>query len=344
MPISLMPISIIPLSKLSSRNRSFSEEIPGLQVLWDSVSYTKFSECPYKYYLTIIQGIVPLRRSIPLTFGIAFASGVERYHKFRAQSLSHEDALLWTIASVYYRQLRTPTEWLTSNWGHHEESIPVYTNEKKKDRTPRTLTRTLIAYLDHYYAADAASPDEYETLLLEDGTAAAELSFRVQIPGTKFFWCGHLDRPVRRKSSGTLHATDQKTTVSSLDARYFDQYKPCVQFLGYDFASKIIFSTPAKSVIVDAIKVSTLGQEFARETIPYSESQLEEFLKGFLDNMLDAERYAKQNDWPMRLTSCRGPYGDCEFRKDVCSRPPHVRLANLQADFTQRTWDPSKNR
>ena len=339
-------MNILPLSEIASVNGAFSPEKPGLQLVWDSTSYSAFQKCAFYYFLSVVQGIVPKQRSINLAFGIAYHSAMERYHRLKAEGLDHEKALLWTVAATYYRQLRTPGERTLYTHGYNEESVP----EGSPQKSARSLCRVIVAYLDQY-----GKNDYFHTLILPSGKAAVELSFRIPIPGTPYSWAGHLDRLVTSEQPLDLSKplpsrippiwnTDYKTTASSLDASYFQQFSPDIQMSGYTLGTQVILPVPAKGTYVDAIKILVTGQEFARQLIPRSPSQLEEFLKGFLSDMKEARRYAEEQDWPMRFTSCRGPYGDCPFRKSVCSKSPASRLGFLKADFQQRIWDPTQDR
>lgn len=348
-------MKIQPLTAIAAQNGAFSPDIPGLQLVWDSTSYREFQSCPWRYYLTIVQGIAPRNRNINLTFGIAWHSALERYHKLRAAGAEHEAALLWTVAETYYRQLRTEKEWTYSFWGEHEESIPQYaapadgTRRSPEVKTPRTLIRALIAYLDRFGANDPL-----HTVVLPSGAAAVEYSFTVPIPGSIFSWAGHLDRVVATEPLDLSQAelpdplphvynTDYKTTTSQLNDYYFAQYSPDIQMSGYDLGSRVALPIPASGVYIDAVQLLRTGQEFARQRLARAASQLEEFLTGFLSDMKEAQRYAEEQNWPMRFTSCRGPYGDCMFRA-VCAAAPVVRPQLLAASFAQRIWDPTKSR
>ena len=347
-----MSLTVHPLSTIASLNGAFSPDHPGLQLVWDSTSYREFQSCPWKYYLTIIQGIAPRNRNINLTFGIAWHSALERYHKLRAAGQDHDDALLSTVAETYYRQLRTPKEWTYSFWGEHEESIPQYSSGgsgRTDVKSPRTLVRALIAYLDRFGAND-----DLHTVILPSGAAAVEYSFTVPIPNTPFSWAGHLDRlvasapldfsaPALPEPLPHIYNTDYKTTTAQLNDYYFQQYSPDIQMSGYDLGSRVVLPFPASGVYIDAVQLLKTGQEFVRHKVPRSSSQLEEFLTGFLSDTKEATRYAEEENWPMRFTSCRGPYGDCIFRS-ICSAPPAVRPQLLNASFTQRIWDPTRAR
>ena len=67
-------------------NASFSQQLPKLQLFWDSTSLGQLKECPRKYELAIIEGWEPKgQRNVHLEFGIWMHSGRERYYHERAK-------------------------------------------------------------------------------------------------------------------------------------------------------------------------------------------------------------------------------------------------------------------
>lgn len=315
-------------------NSSFSKKIPGLQLAWDGTSYAALKKCAFYYYLTIRMGYQPRHQSVHLTFGIAFHYAAETYHRLIAQSLSHEEALHAVVAAAYYRQLKTPEEQSFYS-GYHEHALP----STEPTKTPHTLLRTIVWYLDQF------QNDEAKTLILQNGKPAVELSFTLplgKIPShdESFSYCGHFDRIA--EYSNSLWVTDYKTTKGQLNTQYFAQFSPSIQMTGYTLASQIVFSAPAKGIIIDAVQLGVTFSRFARQQIHRSPSQVEEFLDDLLLDLEVATLYAKQESWPLNPASCHH-YGGCEFRK-VCSHSPAVRQNFLEADFVQRTWDPLKER
>ena len=341
-----MSIQLIPLTELHRHNGAFSKHVPGLQTIWDSTSYAAFCRCPWEYHLSMMQGIDTKHRSRHLTFGIAWHSALERFHQLRAQGESHETAVEWTVAETYYRQLRTPVERELYESGFHEECLPDPMPGKREVKTPRALVRSLVAYLDHY------RDDPYHTVLLPSGRAAVELSFRVPIPDTPFWYGGHFDRVVAEapldlrnppKTLPNVWVLDYKPAGDSLTEYYFDQFRNSIQFKAYNIGGRVGLPVPAKGVIVDAIRIQATGCEFARQKLVFHDSQLEEFVVGFKARMRQAEQYAHTGEWPMNEASCMRRAGFCQFHQ-VCTKSPAVRASMLSADFTQRVWDPSKNR
>ena len=86
------------LLALTKANTSFSREIPGLQIAWDSTSLGMLKTCPRKYYLAMIEGWEPKGKAIALDFGIWYHQGLEQYHKFRAEPCTHDEALRRVVA------------------------------------------------------------------------------------------------------------------------------------------------------------------------------------------------------------------------------------------------------
>lgn len=96
----------------------FSPTIPNLQIAWDSTSLRLLMECPYKYYLTIIQG---WRGSgVDLEFGGLYAGAVEVFKKSLLAGATWEDAQLAAFSyafdkSGYYLTNSDNDRWVP--WG-----------------------------------------------------------------------------------------------------------------------------------------------------------------------------------------------------------------------------------
>lgn len=309
-------------------NTAFSPELPTFQLAWDSTSYKTFKECPYKYYLSVVLGYQPRKKSVHLAFGIAFHEACERYHRFRTKGFDKETAIEETVAAVYYRQLRTEEE-KTFSSGWHEHALP----QDYPTKTAHTLLRTIVWYLDQY------GEDNLETVILPNGKPAVELSFSFEIDSS-LSYCGHFDRIVQM--DGKTFVTDYKTTTSQLDSRYFSQYSPDIQMTGYTLASQIVFDIPAKGIIVDAAQIAVTSSSFARMPVYRSAGQLEEFISDLKLDMQIARVYAEKNSWPQNAMACHH-FSGCQFR-GVCAHSPSIRKNFLAADFTKRIWNPLKER
>lgn len=302
-------------------NTSFSPEEPMLQLTWDSTSYGTFKECPFKYYLSIIQGYEPTAKSPHLAFGIAFHSAAEHYHKLIAQNIPHEQALIAVVGAAYKNQLDSSSR----------SAIPA--GHPKKNSI--TLLRSIVWYIDQFNEQN----ENTKTLILSNGKPAVELSFRFRVTD-EFEYAGHLDRLV--EYNGANWATDYKTTGSTLNSRFFDEFHLDIQMTGYILSGQVAFSTPLKGIIVDAMQVGATFTDFARLPIRKTGTQLEEFLTDMKMDFQVAKLYAKAQNWPMNFKACH-KFDGCQFR-NVCSLPANVRQTFLDSNFVKRTWDPRKER
>jgi hypothetical protein len=228
-------------------------------------------------------------------------------------------------------------------------------------KTRETLVRSVIWYLEEFGVNDAA-----QTVILANGKPAVELSFRLemdwgpkyhQILGTDKPWkvtesgidlvspqpyilSGHLDRVVSFQDG--IYVMDRKTSSTTIGGYYFDGFNPDNQMSLYTFASKVIYSTPVKGVIIDAAQIAVGFTRFSRGFTFRTEAQTEEWLANTKEWLDLAESYAVKGFWPMNDRSCH-MYGGCAFRK-VCSKSPEVRQKFLESDFEKRHWNPLEAR
>lgn len=350
------PSRAIPLEAIAFFNKAFDPATPGLQLCWDSTSYKAWSRCHFYYYLTVIQGYVSPRKSLDLTFGLAWHAAMQHFYKEQAAGLSYEAALESTISFALFTQLRTPAERRFAESGSHELALPDQIGRKTPSpKTPRTLIRTLVQYLDKFEGPEA--DHRFQTLILTDGTPAVELSFRAPIPSSPFSWGGHMDRVIseggkvdlrtcRKLPSGVeLFVEDYKTTTAMLDENYWASYSPDIQMTGYGIGGAVVLPFETSGVQINAIRLLSTGAQFARHLVPRRREQQIEFLSDFLFDMEVVEKSAKQQNFTRNLTACHNDgFGrPCQFR-DICSLPASLRQAHLGHKFVRRIWDPSVSR
>jgi hypothetical protein len=213
----------------------------------------------------------------------------------------------------------------------------------------------VIWYLEEFGTNDAA-----KTVILANGKPAVELSFRLELDfgpdatvnpfhdaskGQKLYdqpyiISGHLDRVV--EFSDGIYVMDRKTSSTTIGSYYFDGYNPDNQMSLYTFASKVIYQTPVRGVIIDAAQIAVGFTRFSRGFTFRTEAQTEEWLANTKEWLALAEHYATEDFWPMNDKSCH-QYGGCAFRK-VCSKSTEVRQKFLESDFTKRAWNPLEPR
>ena len=183
--------------------------------------------------------------------------------------------------------------------------------------------------------------DPAKTVQLANGKPAVELSFKLELEtgpvgGVPYILCGHLDRVVEY-AEGT-YVMDRKTSSTTISSYYFDQFDPDNQMSLYTLASKVIYATPVKGVIIDAAQIAVGFTRFARGFTYRTETQLDEWLKDTKYWMDEAGDLAKHGHWPMNDKSCH-KYGGCHFRS-VCSKSPEMREVFLNSGFVKQPWNP----
>ncbi len=358
-------ISDEELAALAERNSSFSKTSLGVQIGWDATSLELLKTCPYKYYLTMVRGYRAKKGNVDLFFGLIIHSSFELYHHKRAEGLGYVEAVREVLRFALLKTGKHVNEVSMlcndcgARWDSDVEKIkpcptcksprfaigdkgtvwyPWQSDDKNKTRY--TLIRSLVWYLEQF------KNDPAETIILENGKPAVELSFRMEIPltnpdGDPYLLSGHLDRLVR--FGGSIFVTDVKSTKTTLNSDWFKKYMMDNQMSMYSTASKVVLKEQAVGLILDALQVAVTFTRCLRGFVKRSPGQLEEWLEDTMFWIKQAEGFAERRHWPMNDTSCN-KYGKCVFRDNVCSKDPSVRQQFLNTHFRLETWDPLKSR
>ena len=316
-----------------------------IQFAWDSTSIGALKKCPRFYQLSILEGWVPNRGRVDLEFGIFYTEALELYYKLRcgakladgsqATPMGHEESLLWIVDETLTRTL---------NWDSGEST--------QKNRF--TLLRCIIWYLDQF------QNDPATTVIAEDGTPLVERSIRMELdwgPATApiteyinmgngnvgevsqpYILCAHLDRVV--EFLGGVYVMDHKTTKATIGDYYFDQWEPNNQMSCYTLLGKVVFKSPIKGVMIDAIQTAVGFSRPARGLTYRTDSQLTEWLADLKVWFELAESFARRGHWPMNDVACF----NCAFNhhdSKVCAKDPAVRESFLKSHFNKdKPWNP----
>jgi hypothetical protein len=321
-----------PLQLPSTTNKSFDEH--GMQFAWDATSLKVAEECPRKYYYKLICGYYRPEKSYHLLFGGWYATALEHFYKHLALGMDRESAL----ERVVHEALVATWEYETDITEEDPARIIPGTGHPWQSpdtaKTRENLIRTIVWYVDHF------NDQNIKVIRLPDGKPAVEYSFTLNVDyGYQF--CGHIDRLVDFEAHP--YVMDQKTTGTTLTARFYDQFSPDMQMSMYTFAGRAIYQMPVKGVIIDAAQIAVGFSRFERGFTFRSESQLEEWYADTIELIEQTREYTAEQHFPMRTTAC-GNYGGCEFRQ-VCSRSPSVRENFLAGEFKRGpTWDPLTRR
>ena len=312
---------------ICEQNPSFSKKLPFLQLAWDSTSLGVLKECPYKYFLTMVEGFQPKQVSFHLQFGILYHSCLERYDREKATGVSHSDAML----------LATEKALQESGFRNEEGNfIPWQSDIPQKTRF--ILVRTIVWYLDLFEF------DSAKTVILSNGKPAVELAFQMDSglshEGDPMPLCGHLDRVTIFNEATWIQ--DRKTTKITLSSNYFERFSPDNQMSLYALAGQVVFEEPVAGIIIDAAQLAVGFSRFQRGFAPRTRDQLEEWMDDTRFWIQQAVVYAEKKTWPMNDKSCHN-YGGCKFRS-ICQKDPKVRPAFLEGNFTRQMWNPLQSR
>lgn len=297
---------------------------------WDSTMLKAAEKCPRYFYYKHIEGWQSIMKSYHLTFGGHYASAIERYHKSRAVGVDHNQAVCDTV----HQALKDTWEITGTKDG---ESIGRPWNSYNNNKNRETLIRSIVWYLE------TILDDGSETIILADGSPAVEYSFKLEVDNGLIF-CGHIDRLAR--IMGDIYVTDQKTTGTTINPRFFDAFQPDTQMSMYTFAGKAIWDLPVKGVVIDGAQIAVGFTRFERGFTFRTEAQLDEWYDTVMEliervngYILASDAAAPERAFPMNPSSC-GNYGGCEFRS-ICSMDPGVRKKFLPANFLPGwKWDP----
>ena len=296
-----------------------------IQWAWDSTSLGWLKECPRKYQYSMIEGWRPKQPSIHLHFGLLYHAALEFYDRLRTEGAPHNAALIAATRQA-----------LCDSWPWDFEPL------ERDTKNRATLIRSIVWYLEEF------ADDPCETVVLQNGKPAVELSFKMELDygpsghlgGQPYVLCGHLDRVVTL--NGGTYICDRKTTSSTPGAYYFDGFAPDNQMSLYSLAARIVYQTPVSGIIIDAVQVAVGFSRFSRGFTYRSVAQLDEWLADTRYWLDLAVQYAKAGYWPQNDKSCHH-FGGCPFRR-VCSKSPEVRSVFLESDFRREPWNPLKVR
>lgn len=324
------PIPQVGVPKMT--NTAFSQELPKLQLAWDSVSYNALDKCPRYYQLSIVLGYgLSGNTNDHLLFGQLWHSACETYDHQRAQGVDHESAVRHIVYCL-----------LINTWDF-VHSRPWVSAEPTKTR--ETLIRTTILYLDNF------ENDPLATVIKADGQPAVEVSFNFDLgevingfrspTGESYLWCGHFDKVA--EWNGEYWIPDKKSTKFELNEEYFSQFSPDNQMSGYHLAGQVVLHKPIAGIMIDAAQILVNGTRFRRRPVPREPEHLAEWLTDLRMKLRENEEYVRQDYWPMRAKSCGFGRMRCSFCP-VCAAEPAARQEILDNFYVHRIWDPLETR
>jgi len=333
------------LKEFTLNDEAFSQQVPGLQILWSASSIETLKDCPRKYALSRIMGYQ--EESPHLTFGTIYHECQEIYKLALAEGESYQDSLRKAAkhsleaSGQRSETIDEETGEVTSAWLPWESDIP------QKNRF--TLVRSVIWWAEQFREEDTAGT--FKTVKLKDGSPAVEMPFHfdsgiANLLSSEGNYCfrGRLDEGVEHMN--LLFIRDAKTTKSTLSPSYFEKFSPNNQMSLYSIVGKICLEEPVDGVMIDAAQVAVNFTRFGRGFAERTPGQLEEWIRDQEYWLRQNETFVKDQYWPQNDTAC-GKYGGCPFAKPflgaVCAKDPSVRIPFLNSNFKRRSANANTN-
>lgn len=290
---------------------------PPFPIAIDSTMRGAFATCPQKFFREYFQHWKPMRESVDLVAGKAFAAGIETVRKaFWDENCSPDEALTVGVQT------------LMKEWGTFEAP----------EGHVKTLDR-MVGALDEYfrqygYATDHIKPHQ------TNGKGAIELSFAIPIPNTShpetgdpILYTGRYD--MIGEYNGSLFVIDEKTT-KQLGQSWFKNWTLRGQITGYCWAAQE-FGYPVAGAIIRGISILKTKYGHAESLQYRPQHMLDMWLNQLAHDVNRMIACWETNHWDYSFDSGCTMYGGCIFQ-ETCSSANSQRV--LEQNFVKRVWDP----
>lgn len=315
-----MPFNLANLETSEGR----TEPVPVLHnefpSIIDNTAREQFFTCPMKFRYSTIGKLQPLRKSIHLHAGGAYAAGLETIRKsFYDLGLSEEDSLLSGVDTCI------------RFYGDYE---PSGTDVKTCERMVGALASYVVQYP---LATDAIKPYRYSPT-----KSAIEFTFAIPLeecihPVTRepILYAGRFDMLAER--AGTLFVEDDKTT-SQLGSQWSNQWDLNSQFTGYVWAAKQ-FDLPVAGAIIRGQSILKASYGHAQVVTYRPDWMLDRWYRQLVHDVNRAIACWEDNlTFDFSLGSACAAYSGCEFKTLCTARNPLDWLAH----YSQRHWNPTE--
>lgn len=286
----------------------------------DNTAREQFCVCPRKFAYSSIGHLTPIRKSIHLHAGGAYAAGLETMRRaFYDSNLSAEDSLEAGVVA------------LIKFYGSYE---PLESDLKTCER----MVGALLSYAQQYpLATDYLKPYRYT-----NSKSAIEFTFAIPLeeclhPVTKepIIYAGRFDMLAVR--DGVLYVVDDKTT-SQLGPLWGNQWDLNSQFTGYVWAARQ-FGLPVAAAVVRGQSILKSSYGHAQHITYRPQWLVDRWYKQLVRN-INAMITAWENQYfDYALGSACSAYSGCEFKTLCTSNEPERHIA---INYTERHWNPTE--
>lgn len=201
----------------------------------------------------------------------------------------------------------------------------------------RTFDRCIVEF-EHYL-------DKYGLPWLEPARTVGwpdaplvEIAVELPVPGARHPYTGKLDHII--DANGQFLIEDHKT-ASQLRSDYFKQFEMDNQMIGYAVLAELVTGLPIAGVRINAHIIRKSDSVFERRTIQFTQERLKAWCVNY-DHWLERienSMMSSEGPFPQNFSACAGKYGMCTYA-DVCSMPPRLQQATLEAYYEVNPWNP----
>ncbi len=297
-----------------------------LPEVFDATMISDFTDCPSKFYLRHVLGLLPKggEEAIQLAWGTAWHKLHELYHGLRQSGLTEADAATAAVIAV------------SDNW----PAVANFTD--RNGRTKERMMQMFIKYLDTF----RVNEERIKPL-------RAEQFFDIYCPadnptcpfgGCDLRWSGRIDRIVEQR--GKILIWDYKTT-SAMGPTYFDRYEHSFQLPGYFWTGLHMVPQGIDGVRLDVLYTLKNGEDMFQRTFKYVPQRILEWrdnTKQVIQRIQDLwTRFPEEPEmWEKNWGACTR-FGHCMFT-GIHFTPPigDTRLRIMEQDYIESRWNPAE--
>lgn len=226
-------------------------------------------------------------------------------------------------------------EWAPA-WNHFREAWAALGGDSDKDqlRTEAHAEWFLRRYTQKYAA---------ERFII----LRTEAPFEIDVG--PYILQGRIDKIV--KAPGEAPQVMDHKTSSQLGYSTLLKYHPNLQMLGYVWVARQLLDPNIYTALVDIISTAknvtkSIDDCFARRPVDFQDEEIDSFPRMFrqlADEINEVARRDVEGEgidaWIPNFSQCTS-YGECPFRRSVCTQPRELWQPVLEAEFEKKPWSP----
>lgn len=297
----------------------------------DNTKRSAFISCPRKYYWAYVRNLRSVHGSAAIRYGVVWHAMMEEMYKKMVE------------IGKWVDPMTNLTDILTAGqkaWD--KESLGLTFTETY--RTMGNAAKALLVYLDSFandpMMVKPTATEQVFEILMEPENDEEKLYFSDLAP---FVFTGKLDMQILL--DGIPWITEHKTTGSYM-AQAKSRLHRSPQMMGYTWASKRIgikvqgLLTAIHHISARKLKDGSWGEpkiEFERVPQMYTDFDLADWRRSFLDTAVRIQKEHIRGLWPMCHDNCY-QYGMCSYA-NLCEQDSKPLEDRITSGYVEYKWD-----